>query len=90
MTFKEKVLEVVKKITEGKTLSYKQVAELSGSPKAFRAVGNILKKNYNPEIPCQRVIKSDGSLRNYNKGKKIKKEMLVKEKFLVDTKKFDD
>ena len=44
-TFTEKVYDVVRKIPEGKTLSYKEVAKKAGSEKAFRAVGNILNKN---------------------------------------------
>ncbi|MDP3957836.1 MAG: MGMT family protein, partial [bacterium] len=36
--------------------------------KAYRAVGSILKKNFDPAIPCHRVIKSDGSLGEYNRG----------------------
>ena len=77
ISFKEKVLEVVKNIPEGKTLSYKEVATLSGSPNAPRAVGNILKKNYDKNIPCHRVIKSDGSFGGYNKGT-LKKEVLLR------------
>ena len=79
-SFKEKVLEVVKNITEGKTMTYSEVAKKAGSPKAYRAVGNILNKNYNPLIPCHRVIRSDGSTGGYNRGSKKKEELLRKEK----------
>ncbi len=78
-TFTEKVLKVVSKIPKGKTLSYKQVAEKAGSPKAFRVVGSILKKNYLPEIPCHRVIKSSGETGEYNRGKENKVIILRKE-----------
>lgn len=78
-SFKEKVLEVVKKIPKGKVLSYKEVARRAGSPKAWRAVGNVLNKNKNPEIPCHRVIRSDGSIGGYNRGIKRKKELLKHE-----------
>ncbi len=78
-TFTEKVLKVVQKIPKGKTLSYKQVAEKAGSPKAFRAVGSVLKKNYLPEVPCHRVIKSSGEVGEYNRGKKNKINILRKE-----------
>jgi O-6-methylguanine DNA methyltransferase len=77
--FKEKVLKVVKKIPKGKTMTYMEVAKKAGSPRAFRAVGNILNKNHNPSIPCHRVICSDGSLGGYNRGKNKKKELLKKE-----------
>jgi methylated-DNA-[protein]-cysteine S-methyltransferase len=78
--FRNKVIKIVSKIALGKTLSYKKVAELAGSPKAYRAVGNILSKNYNPNIPCHRVIRSDGKIGGYNRGEKAKKEILKKEK----------
>ena len=65
-SFKNKVLEVVKKIPKSKTLSYKEVARLSGSPKAFRAVGSIMKANKDKTIPCHRVIRSDGRIGKYN------------------------
>lgn len=79
LSFKERVLDIVSKIPKGKTLTYKQVAEKSGSPSAFRAVGNILNKNYNKNIPCHRVIRSDGSLGGYNRGLSFKKRLLQKE-----------
>ena len=78
-SFTERVLETVKNIPCGSTLSYKEVAYLAGSSKAYRAVGNILNKNHNPDIPCHRVIKSDGSFGGYNRGKSRKEELLKRE-----------
>ena len=74
-TFKEKVLTVVAKIPKGSILTYKEVAKRAGSVNASRAVGSILKQNYNPKIPCHRVIRSDGIAGEYNRGRdqKIKK-----------------
>lgn len=80
ITFTEKIYSIVKKIPKGSTLTYKEVAKLSGRPKAFRAVGNILNKNYNPEIPCHRVVRSDGKTGGYNRGVEKKAEILKKEK----------
>lgn len=77
--FKEKVLEVVAKIPKGKVWTYKEVACMAGSPRACRGVGNILNKNYNPKIPCHRVIRSDGKAGGYNRGKKKKIKLLQKE-----------
>lgn len=79
-SFSQKVLEVVSKIPKGKTLTYKEVAVLAGSPKAFRAVGNILNKNYDPGIPCHRVVRSDGNTGGYNRGAEKKKKLLENEK----------
>lgn len=75
-TFAEKVREVVRRIPEGETLTYSQVAKAAGRPLACRAVGNILHKNYDPVIPCHRVIRADGSLGGYNRGVKLKKKLL--------------
>lgn len=79
MGFKEKVLRVVSKIPKGKTKTYKEVAKLAGNERAARAVGVILSKNYNPNVPCHRVIRSDGMIGGYNRGKNKKVEILKKE-----------
>lgn len=78
--FQKEVFRVVKKIPKGQVLTYKQVAKLAGRPKAYRAVGNILNKNYDPQIPCHRVIRSDGKAGGYNRGEVRKVEILRKEK----------
>ena len=78
-TFTEKVYDVVKKIPKGKVLTYKEVAKKAGNEKASRAVGNILHKNFDPSIPCHRVIRSDGKFGGYNRGMESKKELLIKE-----------
>jgi len=82
-TFKEKVLEVVRKIPKGKVMTYKEVAKQAGNMGASRAVGSVLKKNYDLGIPCHRVIRSDGTLGEYNRGreeklKKLKAEGAIK------------
>ena len=81
-SFEQNVLYIVAKIPSGKTLSYFEVAKKVGSPKAYRAVGNILNKNCNPKIPCHRVIRSDGRPGGYNRGVKKKIEILKKERAL--------
>ena len=81
-SFKEKVFEVVKKIPRGKMLTYKEVGMKAGSPNAYRAVGNIISKNYDPKIPCHRVIGSDGKMHGYNRGIKNKVKILKKEGYL--------
>jgi len=78
-SFKENVLKVVKKISKGQILTYKEVAKRAGNEKAYRAVGNILNKNYDPKIPCHRVIRSDGKIGGYNRGMKEKIRKLKEE-----------
>lgn len=78
-SFTETVLEVVRHIPKGKTLTYKEVAERAGRPGAYRAVGTILSKNYRPGVPCHRVIRSDGVLGEYNRGRERKRRLLEEE-----------
>lgn len=68
MTFKERVQKIVKKIPKGTVLSYQEVAQKAGSPKAYRAVASIMSKNFDISINCHRVIKSDGKVGKYNRG----------------------
>ncbi len=77
-SFTEKVRAVVAKIPKGKSLTYKQVAAKAGNPKAARAVGSIMRSNYNRDIPCHRVVKSDGTLGSYNRGGAAAKRKLLK------------
>lgn len=78
-SFSEKVCNIVRKIPKGKTLTYKEVAILAKNSKAYRAVGNILNKNYNKNIPCHRVVRSDGKTGGYNRGSELKAKILKKE-----------
>jgi methylated-DNA-[protein]-cysteine S-methyltransferase len=77
--FAKKVYSIVAKIPKGKTLTYKQVAYAAGSPGAFRAVGNILNKNRDTNVPCHRVIRSDGIPGGFRDGTKKKIAILQKE-----------
>ncbi|MEY2664652.1 MAG: hypothetical protein RIT04_460 [Candidatus Parcubacteria bacterium] len=77
--FSGRVYAVVRKIQSGTTMTYREVAQRAGSPKAFRAVGNILNKNFDPNIPCHRVIRSDGVIGGYNRGSSKKIRRLRKE-----------
>ena len=79
-TFREKVLEITSKIKKGETMTYKQVAMKAGNSKAARAVGAVLKTNFDPKIPCHRVIKTNGQLGGYNRGAENKQKILKKEK----------
>ena len=76
-TFREKVLAIVHKIPKGGSLTYKQVATKAGNSKAARAVGAIMRTNYDPSIPCHRVVRSDGSLGSYNRGGTSKKKSML-------------
>lgn len=75
-SFSDAVKKVVRAIPAGSTMTYKEVASLAGNSHAARAVGSIMRKNYDKMIPCHRVIRSDGTAGEYNRGgstEKIKK-----------------
>jgi O-6-methylguanine DNA methyltransferase len=82
-SFRERVFEIVSRIPSGKTYTYGEVAHKAGNKKAARAVGALLKTNYDPRIPCHRVIKKDGSLGGYNRGVERNKCLLEEEALLV-------
>ena len=76
--FAEKVREVVRKIPKGKVMTYAQVAGKAGNPRAARAVGTVMKNNFDPTVPCHRVIRSDGKIGQYNRGGPKKKLALLR------------
>lgn len=81
MTPLAKVFAIVSQIPKGKVSTYKRVSELTGI-KNPRLVGLYLHKNKDPKnIPCHRVIKSDGTLASGYAfgGIKKQKEILEKE-----------
>jgi len=77
--FATRVYAVVAKIPKGKVMTYGQVAKRAGKPGATRAVGMFMANNYNPKIPCHRVVRSDGKLGNYNRGGQDRKAELLRE-----------
>lgn len=77
ISFADKVRQVVRGIKKGKTMTYQEVAKKAGSPGASRAVGTIMAGNYDPSVPCHRVIRSDGKIGNYNRGGPEKKRSLL-------------
>ena len=82
--FEKEVYKAVSKIPEGKTRSYRWVAERIGHPAAYRAVGNTLNKNPYPGIiPCHRIIKSDGTIGGFSRGKRAKIHLLRKEGVVI-------
>lgn len=78
--FQEKVYRAVAKIPLGRTMTYQELAEAIGYSRAYRAVGQALNKNpFLWEIPCHRVVRSDGQAGGYVLGKKRKVELLKEE-----------
>ena len=65
--FQLQVWNYLKRIPRGSVKTYKQVAIAINKPKSARAVANACARNpYAPNIPCHRVIRSDGGLGGYS------------------------
>lgn len=77
--FSKKVYDIVRKIPRGKVMTYAEVARAAGRPRASRGVGYWMSKNYDPKIPCHRVVRSDGTIGNYNRGGSKRKTELLKQ-----------
>ena len=78
--FQQAVWNALSQIPYGKTKSYREIAEMTGSPKACRAVG--MANHCNPImiiIPCHRVIGANGALTGYAYGVEMKKQLLLLE-----------
>lgn len=79
--FQKRVWEELQRIPYGETISYGQLAERIGNPKASRAVG--LANGSNPisiVVPCHRVIGASGKLTGYGGGLTIKEKLLALER----------
>lgn len=76
-SFANRVRDAVRQIPKGQTKSYGEVAAAIGYPGAARAVGTVMKNNYDSTVPCHRVIRSDGKLGGYNRGGLTKKRALL-------------
>jgi AraC family transcriptional regulator of adaptative response/methylated-DNA-[protein]-cysteine methyltransferase len=65
----------------GETITYSELAQKSGFPKAIRAAGTAIgRNNVSFLIPCHRVVRSDGSIGHYRWGVEVKKKLLAWEK----------
>ena len=83
--FTDKVRDAVRRIPKGEVMTYKEVAVSVGHPKAARAVANTMARNFDLEIPCHRVIRSNGSLGGYNRGgTEAKRDILLSEGVKLD------
>lgn len=85
--FTQRVVDVVKNIPEGSTMSYKEVATRAGNPGASRAVGTIMKRNRDKTVPCHRVIRSNGTYGSYNFLRGMSKETLLQKEGYVHQRK---
>lgn len=74
--FQKRVLEELAKVPFGQTVTYGELAARAGNPRAYRAVGGVMRRNPLPiVIPCHRVLACSG-LGGFTGGLDLK-EMLL-------------
>lgn len=85
-TFTERCYALLKQVPKGKVTTYKEIAEALKT-KAYRAVGKAMNRNQSKEVPCHRVIKSNGEIGRFARGTAEKIRLLKKEGIeIVDNK----
>jgi methylated-DNA-[protein]-cysteine S-methyltransferase len=81
--FGRRVVAACRRIPAGQTRSYGQLATVSGSPGAARAVGQVMARNRFPlVVPCHRVLASGGGLGGFSapQGLAMKRRLLTMER----------
>ncbi|HEY7189295.1 MAG TPA: MGMT family protein [Vicinamibacterales bacterium] len=74
--FRQRVISAVRRIPAGRVATYGDIAVLAGSPRAWRAVGTIMRECRDPGTPCHRVIGAGGGLGGYGGNLQLKRELL--------------
>jgi AraC family transcriptional regulator, regulatory protein of adaptative response / methylated-DNA-[protein]-cysteine methyltransferase len=83
--FQQRVWQALQHIKPGETLSYSQLAERVGSPKAVRAVASACAANILAvAIPCHRIVRTNGELSGYRWGVDRKRTLLERERTLSE------
>lgn len=75
-SFQHRVRAAVRRIPPGRVATYGDIAALAGSPRAWRAVGTIMRETRDPATPCHRVIGAGGALGGYGGNLQLKRELL--------------
>lgn len=78
--YRREVVSALPSIAYGQTATYAEMAEVTGRPRAVRAVGSACANNPVPLVlPCHRVVRSDGSEGGYRGGPEAKRALLALE-----------
>ncbi|MDR2872841.1 MAG: bifunctional DNA-binding transcriptional regulator/O6-methylguanine-DNA methyltransferase Ada [Xanthomonadaceae bacterium] len=78
--FQERVWQALRQIPPGTTMTYAEIAQRIGMPKAIRAVARACAANrLAVAIPCHRVVRSDGGVSGYRWGVERKRALLLRE-----------
>ncbi|HXH05440.1 MAG TPA: MGMT family protein [Vicinamibacterales bacterium] len=81
--FAARVLAVVRRVPAGRVVTYGDVAALAGRPRAWRAVGTIMRACRDPGVPCHRVVAAGGGLGGYGGREALKRALLEAEGIVV-------
>jgi methylated-DNA-[protein]-cysteine S-methyltransferase len=82
--FEQMVYQAVRQIPKGRVSTYARIARSIGRSGSARAVGNALNRNpFAPEVPCHRVVKSDGGLGGFAFGQEAKADLLRSEGLMI-------
>jgi len=74
--FRTRVIAAVRRIPPGRVATYGDLAALAGRPRAWRAVGNIMRDCHDPAVPCHRVVGAGGALGGYGGNLPMKRALL--------------
>lgn len=78
--FQRRVIDLCRRIPFGSSLTYGELAERAGHPRAARAVGNCMRTNRVPLIvPCHRVVGAGGAMRGYSAGEGVRMKLRLLE-----------
>lgn len=89
MKFSERCYTLLRKVPRGKVTTYKSIAHALNT-KAYRAVGSAMKNNpYAPQVPCHRVINSNGKIGGFAHGTEKKIALLKSEGIEIRNNKID-
>ncbi|MFZ9986945.1 MAG: methylated-DNA--[protein]-cysteine S-methyltransferase [Candidatus Nanopelagicales bacterium] len=82
--FQQAAWQAMRHVTGGTTVSYADLARMSGNPKAVRAAGTACALNHvAPFVPCHRIIHTDGTISAYGFGADLKALLLEHEGALL-------
>ena len=76
VSFRQRVLAAVRRIPPGRVATYGDIAAVAGAPRAWRAVGTVMRECRDAATPCHRVIAAGGALGGYGGSVPLKRELL--------------
>ncbi len=81
--FAARVLATVRRVPPGRVATYGDIARLAGRPRAWRAVGTLMRTCADPRVPCHRIVASGGRLGGYGGNERLKAALLRAEGVMV-------